>query len=30
MMASAPDPMAERMDMMENLALDRFGKPLEC
>ncbi len=29
MMASAPDPMAERMDMMENLALDRFGKPLE-
>ena len=29
MMASAPDPMAKRMDMMENLALDRFGKPLE-
>ena len=29
MMASAPDPMAERMDMMENLALDKFGKPLE-
>ena len=28
-MASAPDPMAERMDMMENLALDKFGKPLD-
>ena len=27
-LASAPDPMAERMDMMENLALDKFGKPL--
>jgi hypothetical protein len=27
--ASAPDPMAERMDMMENLALDKFGKPLD-
>ena len=29
MMASAPDPMAERMDMMENLALDLYKKPLE-
>ena len=28
-MASAPDPMAERMDMMENLALDKFGRPLD-
>jgi hypothetical protein len=28
-LASAPDPMAERMDMMENLALDKFGKPLD-
>ena len=28
-MASAPDPMAERMDMMENLALDKFGKPFD-
>ena len=25
---SNPDPMAERSDMMENLALDKFGKPL--
>ena len=29
MMASAPDPMAERMDMMENLALDMYKKPLD-
>jgi hypothetical protein len=29
MMASAPDPMAERMDMLENLALDMYKKPLE-
>jgi len=28
-LASAPDPMAERMDMMENLALDKFGKSLD-
>ena len=27
--ASAPDPMAERMDMMENIALDKFGKTLD-
>jgi hypothetical protein len=25
---SDPDPMAERSDMMENIALDKFGKPL--
>jgi hypothetical protein len=29
MMASAPDPMAERMDMLENLALDMYKRPLE-
>ena len=28
-MASAPDPMAERSDMMENIALDKFGKSLD-
>ena len=28
-LASAPDPMAERSDMMENLALEKFGKPLD-
>jgi hypothetical protein len=26
---SDPDPMAERSDMMENLALEKFGKPLD-
>jgi hypothetical protein len=29
MMASAPDPMAERMDMLENLALDMYKRPLD-
>ena len=28
-MASAPDPMDTRNDMMENLAIDNFGKPLK-
>jgi|DEB0MinimDraft_12_1074336.scaffolds.fasta_scaffold21407_2 hypothetical protein len=27
--ASAPDPMAERFDMLENLALDMYKRPLE-
>jgi len=29
MMASAPDPMDTRNDMMQNLAIDNFGKPLK-
>ena len=29
MMASAPDPMDTRNDMMQNLAIDTFGKPLK-
>jgi hypothetical protein len=28
-MASAPDPMDTRNDMMQNLAIDNFGKPLK-
>jgi len=28
-MASAPDPMAERMDTLENMALEQYGKPLD-
>ena len=27
-MASAPDPMDERNSMMENIAMQEFGKPL--
>ena len=29
MMASAPDPMDERNTVMENIAIDQFGKPLK-
>jgi hypothetical protein len=29
MMASPPDPMDERNNMMENIAMDEFGKPLK-
>ncbi len=28
-LASAPDPMAERGDMLENMAMERYGKPFD-